>query len=103
MKPVGPLEGLKVLELGDFISVGYAGKLLADLGADVIKVEHPKSGDTIRTHGPFPGDIPDKEKSGVHLFLNTNKRSITLNTSAREGRDILLKLIPTVDLSLIHI
>ena len=98
MNPGGPLNGLKVIELGDFISVGYAGKLLADLGADVIKVEHPESGDTIRRHGPFPGDIPDREKSGLHLFLNTNKRSITLNTSEREGREILLKLIPRVDL-----
>ena len=46
-----PFQGLKVMELGDFISVGYAGKLLADLGSDVIKVENPQSGDTVRSHG----------------------------------------------------
>ena len=72
--------------------VGYAGKLLADLGADVIKVENPQCGDTVRSHGPFPDDIPDSEKSGLHLFLNTNKRSITLDTSKEEGRAVLLKL-----------
>jgi crotonobetainyl-CoA:carnitine CoA-transferase CaiB-like acyl-CoA transferase len=79
-----PFQGLKVMELGDFISVGYAGKFLADLGADVIKVENPQCGDTVRSHGPFPDDISNKEKSGLHLFLNTNKRSITLDTLVRE-------------------
>lgn len=93
-----PFQGLKVMELGDFISVGYAGKLLADLGADVIKVENPQCGDTVRSHGPFPDDIPHKEKSGLHLFLNTNKRSITLDTSKEEGRAVLLQLVSTMDL-----
>ena len=62
----GALAGLKVLEYGDFISAPYCGKLLADLGADVIKVE-PPTGDSARQRGPFHKDIPHTEKSGIFL------------------------------------
>tara|TARA_B100001123_G_scaffold60100_2_gene65012 strand:- start:3204 stop:4418 length:1215 start_codon:yes stop_codon:yes gene_type:complete len=93
METVGPLAGLRVLEIGDFISVGYAGKLLADLGADVIKIEDPIDGDSVRGHGPFPDDIVHLEKSGLHLFLNTNKKSLTLDYMSVKGRQILDKLI----------
>ena len=75
----GALAGLKVLEYGEFISAPYCGKLMADSGADVIKVEKPVTGDKAREYGPFPQDIPHPEKSGLFLYLNTNKRSITLN------------------------
>ena len=86
------------MEFGDFISSAYAGKLLADLGADVIKVE-PPSGDSLRGHGPFPGDIEDPETSGLHLFLNTNKRSVTLDLDAAEGRESLLALFANADIA----
>ena len=58
------LEGVKVLELGNMVSAAYATKLMADLGADVIKVEEP-SGDIARQRGPFPGGMADPEKSGL--------------------------------------
>ena len=72
------LEGVKVLELGHMVSAAYATKLMADLGAEVIKVEEP-GGDRARQRGPFPGGVADTEKSGLFLSLNTNKRSVTLD------------------------
>ena len=62
------LEGVKVLELGTMVSAAYATKLMADLGADVIKVEEP-GGDPARLRGPFPDDVVDPEKSGLFLIL----------------------------------
>lgn len=91
------LDGLRVLELGDFISASYGAKLLADLGADVLKVE-PPGGDSVRGHGPFAGDEPHPERGGLHLFLNANKRSITLDSSDAGGRELLLRLAENADL-----
>jgi crotonobetainyl-CoA:carnitine CoA-transferase CaiB-like acyl-CoA transferase len=85
------LEGLRVIEFGDFISSAYAGKLLADLGADVVKVEPPQ-GDSLRRQGPFPGDQPHPERSGLHLFLNTNKRSVTLDLDDPGDRSRFIEL-----------
>ena len=68
------LEGMRVLELATGVSGSYCGKLLAGLGADVIKLE-PPGGDTTRRAGPFPGDLPHPERSGLFLHLNTGKRS----------------------------
>ena len=79
------LDGMTVLEDGGGIAASYAGKLLADLGADVIKVE-PPSGDVVRRKPPFPADAPARERSGLHLFLDTNKRSVTLNPESAAGR-----------------
>jgi crotonobetainyl-CoA:carnitine CoA-transferase CaiB-like acyl-CoA transferase len=62
------LEGVKVLELGHLVSAAYATKLMADLGADVIKVEEP-DGDQARRRGPFPKGIADPEQSGLFLAL----------------------------------
>jgi crotonobetainyl-CoA:carnitine CoA-transferase CaiB-like acyl-CoA transferase len=71
------LAGVKVMELGNMVSAAYATKLLADLGAEVIKVETP-DGDRARQRGPFPGGVPDPEQSGLFLYLNTNKRGCTI-------------------------
>ena len=92
-----PLDGLKVLDLGDLIASAYCTKLLADLGADVIKVE-PVNGDTARRWGPFPEDIPDMERSGLYLYLNLGKRGITLNVDDPAGRTILGKLLGWADI-----
>jgi len=86
------LAGVTVLEYAGFVSGPYCGKLLAEMGANVWKVEEPVRGDPARGFGPFPGDIPHREKSGLFLFLNTNKQSITLDPSSPTGRDLFLRL-----------
>ncbi len=91
------LEGIKVLEFSDFISGPYCGKLLANLGANVIKIEQPGLGDKARSWGPFPQDLPHPEKSGLFLFLNTDKKSITLNLETALGIKIFKKLIQWAD------
>lgn len=78
------LEGVRVLELGGLVSAAYAGKLMADLGADVVKIEPPE-GDPARGRGPFPQDDPDPEKSGLFLYLNANKRGVALDPRADGG------------------
>ncbi len=85
------LAGLKVLELGDLVSAAYATKLMADMGAEVIKLEHP-AGDSARQRGPFPGGTPHPEKSGLFLYLNTNKLGATLDVTQPEGFELLDKL-----------
>ena len=75
----GALSHIKVLDFTTHVAGPYCTKLLADYGADVIKVERPGVGDSARAMGPFPGDIPHPEKSGLFLHLNTNKRSIPLD------------------------
>lgn len=92
------LSGLKVLEYGQFISAPLCAKMLADLGAEVIKVEHPDGGDEARTCGPFPDDIPHPERSGLFLYLNTNKLGITLNTRTETGKKVFKELIEEIDI-----
>ena len=86
------LAGLRVVEVGEMVAVPYCGKLLASLGADVIKVEPPKVGDASRRRGPFPGDVPHPERSGTFLYLNTGKRSVTLDLDNPKGQDMLSQL-----------
>jgi crotonobetainyl-CoA:carnitine CoA-transferase CaiB-like acyl-CoA transferase len=97
----GALGHLRVLEVGDGVSAAYATKLLADLGADVVKVEAPPRGDSTRYRGPFPGGVPHPEKSGLFLYLNTNKRGITLDLTAGPARDAFARLVAGADL-LVH-
>ena len=87
----GALAGMTVLEDGGGIAAAYAGKLLADLGAEVIKVECP-GGDEVRRKSPFAEDEPGRERSGLHLFLDTNKRSVTLNLETATGRRLYREL-----------
>jgi crotonobetainyl-CoA:carnitine CoA-transferase CaiB-like acyl-CoA transferase len=82
------LARLRVLEFGDMVSAPYATKLLADVGAQVIKVEGP-DGDPARHRGPYCGD-PDPDASGLFLALNTNKRSIVVTPETSERLDSLL-------------
>lgn len=93
----GVLSGVRVLDLTRYVAGPYCTKLLADLGADVLKVETPGRGDPARNFGPFPSDQPDPEKSGLFLHLNTNKRGITLNLKTETGRQILRHLLQTAD------
>jgi len=91
------LAGLKLLEYSQMISGPYCGKLLADLGAEVIKVEQPSEGDAARARGPFPDDIPHPEKSGLFLYLNTNKLGVTLNPRTTAGRQLFQRLAEQAD------
>jgi CoA:oxalate CoA-transferase len=91
------LTGMKVLDLTHCIAGPFCTKLLADYGADVIKIEIPGKGDMARRMGPFPQDIPDPEKSGLFLYLNTNKKGVTLNLKTKTGVGILKKLISQSD------
>ena len=89
----GCLEGIKVLELGNFISGPYGAMLLADMGAEVIKVENPKGGDPFRGWD-LGGDQPN------FWAYNRGKRSITLNLQTPEGKEIFLKLANKADVVL---
>lgn len=93
----GPLAGVRVLDLAQGIAGPYATKWLGGLGADVIKIE-PPSGDPSRWAGPFPNDAPDPEASGLYLYLNTSKRSVTLELGTEEGCGVLRDLAATADI-----
>jgi crotonobetainyl-CoA:carnitine CoA-transferase CaiB-like acyl-CoA transferase len=95
-----PFGAIKIIECGQGISAAFATKLLADLGADVIKVEPPE-GDLTRRRGPFPLDQPDPEKSGLFTYLNLNKRGVSVDLTQSHGRDLLSRLLERADV-LIH-
>lgn len=90
------LEGVKVLDLTHYVAGPYCAKLLADFGADVVKVERP-CGDPARRLPPFFHDEPGLEKSLLFLYLNTNKRGVTLNLRSRRGRQALKDLARGTD------
>jgi formyl-CoA transferase len=88
----GPLDGLAIVEAGSMISAGTVGRFLADFGAEVIKVEHPKTGDHLRQFGP--------QKDGVGLwwkYLGRNKKSVTLDISTEEGQVVFEDLVSEAD------
>jgi crotonobetainyl-CoA:carnitine CoA-transferase CaiB-like acyl-CoA transferase len=89
------LGGSRVLDLTDEKG-HFCGKLLGDLGADVIKIE-PPTGDSGRNRGPFYKDIPDPEKSLQWFFTCLNKRGITLNIETTDGRELFKRLVKTAD------
>ena len=93
----GLLPGVRVLDVGQGISGPYCGKILAQMGAEVIKVE-PPDGDSARRMGPFPKNISHPEKSGLFLALNANKYGVTLDLSSPEGADSFRKLAATADI-----
>lgn len=92
------LTGVRVIELAGDTAGPYAAKLFADYGADVVKIEQPGVGDISRRKGPFPNDVPDPEKSLQFLYLNTNKRSVTVDFRKPEGMTILKQLVADADI-----
>ncbi len=96
--PDAALEGVRVLDLTHYIAGPYCTKLLADFGAEVVKIERPGSGDPARGLGPFYHDGPHPEKSLLFLYLNTNKRSITLDLKTEAGKQVLLRLAQEADI-----
>lgn len=88
----GPLAGLTVVEAGSMISAGTVGRFLADFGAEVIKVEHPQTGDHLRQFGP--------QKDGTGLwwkYLGRNKKSVTLDISTEPGQAVFADLVSEAD------
>ncbi len=103
--PPRALEGIKVVELSCLdhmpnYAAAMAGKAFADHGAEVVKVEPPRTGAPERLRGPFKDELPDPETGGVHLYLNTNKLGVTLNLEDEKGRELLFKLLETADIVL---
>ncbi len=92
------LCGIKVLEWAQLVSGPYCAKLLADLGAEVIKVEKPGDGDEARHRGPFVSHIYHPERSLLFLYLNTNKLGITLDIKTGTGREKFLELVKWADI-----
>jgi crotonobetainyl-CoA:carnitine CoA-transferase CaiB-like acyl-CoA transferase len=93
---MGLLSGVTIVEWGNYVSAPYCGRLLVQLGARVYKIE-PPSGDESRAYGPFSGDRPDPENSGLYLYLNGGKIGVTLDVTKPTGRDLLLQLLSRAD------
>ena len=91
------LQGVRVLEYGPWIDAAYAGKMLADLGAEVVRVESPDGDEPLRLSGPFPGDVPSLETSGAHLSLDANKFGVTLDPTTPTGRELFVWLARWAD------
>ena len=91
------LADLLVIEYASCISGPYCTKLLADLGAEVIKIEDPVSGDEARRRGPFVEDNPDPEGSGLFLYLNSNKLGVTLDVGKPAGARVFRQLLREAD------
>src|SRR6266853_4143559 len=91
------LNDLRVIEYAEMVSGPMCGKMFADMGAEVIKLEPPAAGDPARRIPPFAGDVPHPEKSGFFLYLNTSKKSVSLDPTTASGADIFRKLTSTAD------
>lgn len=93
----GILSDIKVLELAHAPSGAFCAKLLADQGADTVKVEPPGSGDQARHEPPFIGGKPHPDRGTAFLAMNTSKRGVTLDVTQPAGRDLFLKLVSAAD------
>jgi CoA:oxalate CoA-transferase len=94
----GLLEGVNVVDLTHYFSGPYSTKLLATLDAEVVKVERPGTGDPLRHLGPFTAGYPDPEAGAWFLYLNTSKKSVTLDLKCSQGREAFLKLVRSADI-----
>jgi crotonobetainyl-CoA:carnitine CoA-transferase CaiB-like acyl-CoA transferase len=94
--PTGPLKGLRVFDLTRVLAGPTCAQMLADLGADVVKIERPGAGDD--TRGFAPPTMPGTNESAYFVGVNRNKQSVTLDIGQQEGQDIALKLIAECDI-----
>ncbi len=92
-----PLEGIRVLAAEQMQALPYATQLLARLGAEVVKVEHPTTGESGRGSSPFMVDPEGRRVGATYLRNNFNKRSVGLDLKAPEGRELFLDLVPHFD------
>jgi alpha-methylacyl-CoA racemase len=95
-----PLEGVRVLDLSRLLPGGFCSLLLADFGADVVKVEDTGMGDYVRWSPPYYEGADDSAKSALFLALNRNKRSIRIDLKTELGREVLLRLAKGADVLL---
>ena len=95
---LGLLDDVRVVELTNSLSGAFCTKLLADQGADTLKIETPGRGDPARYEPPFIGAGDGAESSSTFLAFNTNKRGITLDVSTPSGRELLLRLVAERDI-----
>lgn len=96
----GPLAGLRVLDLSRLLPGGFCSLLLADLGAEVLKVEDTGMGDYVRWAPPYVEGAEDSARSAMFLALNRNKRSIRIDLKSDAGREVLLRLVRDYDVLL---
>ncbi len=92
-----PLDDVRVIDLTWHVAGPFATRRLADYGADVIKIERPGAGDPARDMPPFYRDVPGPERSGLFLYANLGKRSMTLNLKSERGRQIVRDLVRDAD------
>ncbi|WP_142060178.1 CaiB/BaiF CoA-transferase family protein [Pseudarthrobacter sp. B4EP4b] len=92
---VAPLQGVRVLELGNYIAAPTAGRMLADFGAEVIKVERPRTGDELRNWRLYAGNT-----SMLYRTINRNKKSVVIDLRTQEGRQLVLELAAVSDVVL---
>ena len=95
-----PLEGIRVLSLTGALFGPYCGLVLADLGAEVIKVERPNFGDMSREWGPFFPNVQGPDKSGYFVSLHRNHKDLTLNLKSPKAKEILKELVKKSDVLL---
>jgi alpha-methylacyl-CoA racemase len=95
-----PLSDLRVLDLSRLLPGGFCSLLLADLGAEVLKVEDTGMGDYVRWAPPYHEGAEESAKSALYLALNRNKRSVRLDLKNERGREILLRLVREYDVLL---
>ena len=98
----GALSDIRVIELGNLVAGPYASRLLADAGAEVIKVEPPE-GDAARSLGPFPADEPDPDWSALFAYLNWNKLGVVLDLEARSDVEQFEALIAMSDVLIVNL
>ena len=92
-----PLDGMRVIELGEGISAAFCTRMLAGLGAEVWKIERPGLGDRARRTPDLDGTECDSEANPLFLYLNTGKKSVTLDLHDHRGRDLLVALVAKAD------
>jgi crotonobetainyl-CoA:carnitine CoA-transferase CaiB-like acyl-CoA transferase len=103
MEQYKPLQGVKVVELSLMVASASCGRMMADWGADVIKVENTKGGDTFRKWPLGIGAPADDDFDPLFDNLNANKRAISLDTSTEAGREVMYKLLESADVFLTNL
>ena len=96
----GALSGVKVVEIAEGVSGPFCGRMLAAMGAEVIKIERPPGGDRTRREAPFLPDVPEPESSALYLYLNAGKKSVTVDWRSDEARPVVRRLLKDAHLLL---